>query len=353
MARFCVFCGATPKARTAEHLIPRWLIELTGDRSRLVNFGYDSVGEEAKMRKYAFDSFKFPACADCNARFSILEGKARKVILSILARSDLTAIDFDLLLDWLDKIRVGLWLANHYLLKEFRERRPKFFIGTRIGLKDRMVSIYASNHSAKGIGMWATQSPAFMLMPSCFAFAINNVYFFNLSNDFLVSRRLGFPYPTRAAIQQNGTTQYTIERGLERVIRPVVRKAMLPGFKVIYQPIFAWPLRTLDAGRTHELYNTRYVREACIDWGRGHGPIFVESGAGVNRVAARETMHWVSSTECQPQVLHKRLMRQALDFQAHFFGNEVTYQDLPEAEQSSYQDLNKAVKQTQRRSIKD
>ena len=31
MDKFCVFCGNKPKGKNNEHIIPKWLIEFTGD----------------------------------------------------------------------------------------------------------------------------------------------------------------------------------------------------------------------------------------------------------------------------------------------------------------------------------
>jgi hypothetical protein len=30
MAEVCVFCGERPQSKTKEHVIPKWLIEMTG-----------------------------------------------------------------------------------------------------------------------------------------------------------------------------------------------------------------------------------------------------------------------------------------------------------------------------------
>ncbi|OFW30667.1 MAG: hypothetical protein A3H97_24220 [Acidobacteria bacterium RIFCSPLOWO2_02_FULL_65_29] len=60
----------------------------------------------------------------------------------ILAHDVLAAQDWDLFLDWLDKIRVGLWLGMLFLNKNYRDVSPRFFIEGRIGTKDRFVLVY-------------------------------------------------------------------------------------------------------------------------------------------------------------------------------------------------------------------
>jgi hypothetical protein len=34
MDKFCVFCGKKPQSKNREHIIPQWLIALTGDPNR-------------------------------------------------------------------------------------------------------------------------------------------------------------------------------------------------------------------------------------------------------------------------------------------------------------------------------
>ncbi len=85
--KFCLFCGDRPVGKNKEHVLPQWLLELTGDPTRIANFGLDlSHGiENAAPRQYAFSQFQFPACAVCNGIFSTLEGNAKAVVLKILA----------------------------------------------------------------------------------------------------------------------------------------------------------------------------------------------------------------------------------------------------------------------------
>ena len=75
MDKFCIFCGGEPVAKNKEHVLPQWLIELTGNPKRLAGFGIDLFS--SKQRKYSLNQFQFPACKDCNNEFSSLEGKAK------------------------------------------------------------------------------------------------------------------------------------------------------------------------------------------------------------------------------------------------------------------------------------
>src|SRR6266496_645943 len=74
MDRKCVFCGQRPVSKTNEHVLPVWLLELTGSPKRPLQIWLphdESVGLPKEM---AFDSLKFPACKDCNGDFANLEG---------------------------------------------------------------------------------------------------------------------------------------------------------------------------------------------------------------------------------------------------------------------------------------
>jgi hypothetical protein len=70
MEKICVFCGERPERKTNEHVLPKWLIRLTGDPSRRAMFGLGIQGSDVKARIFSFDAFKFPACRDCNELFS-------------------------------------------------------------------------------------------------------------------------------------------------------------------------------------------------------------------------------------------------------------------------------------------
>ena len=113
--KLCVFCGKRPESKTKEHVIPLWLIKLTGDPNRQAIFDVDWSKNPPAPRRFAFDQFTFPACNDCDCHFADVEKRVEAVISSLLSGHELTELDFDLLLTWLDKVRVGLWLAKYIL----------------------------------------------------------------------------------------------------------------------------------------------------------------------------------------------------------------------------------------------
>jgi hypothetical protein len=189
MDKFCVFCGNKPKGKNNEHIIPRWLIEFTGDPDRVVNFGpvWNTKTLSLDFKEFAFDQFRFPACESCNQKYSNLELKAKDVISRLTAEKALSGEDFAILLDWLDKIRVGLWLAYNYLQKNLSDVKPNFHISNRIGAKDRAVLIYKSDSEEIGISFSGANTPAFQYLPICFHLRINQYCLFNISTDFVIS----------------------------------------------------------------------------------------------------------------------------------------------------------------------
>jgi hypothetical protein len=193
LKKFCVFCGSEINTKTKEHVIPKWLMELTGDPNREVYLGFNWNNIENPFRIFRFSSFQFPACKSCNGKFSSLENSAKESILKLLEGKTLKVKNLHDLLDWFDKLRIGLWLGYHYLNKNIVSITPKFAIEKRMGIRDRMIAIYKLEDITDGINFVGVDTFAFQHVPSCFALRINNYYFFNLSKEFLFAKNLGFP----------------------------------------------------------------------------------------------------------------------------------------------------------------
>jgi hypothetical protein len=163
MDKFCIFCGGKPDDKTLEHVIPLWLIEHTGDPNRKVNIGAN--WRKFKILECPLDQFVFPACAKCNSIYSTLETVAKNVVLSMLAQDPLSAEAMHVLLVWLDKIRIGLWLAYLQLGGNVHGVRPRFHISQRVDANDRMVLMYKSQTLQKAfpgpglIRLFSTRCP--------------------------------------------------------------------------------------------------------------------------------------------------------------------------------------------------
>lgn len=272
----CVFCGNPPNNKNKEHVLPQWLLRMTGDPGRKVYLGRDWSKPHLPKREYSFDNFTFPACESCNTHYSDLEGKAKDVVTKLLERLPVAAADMIHLLDWLDKVRVGLWIGLTTLNVHHRDMTRQFHIDSRVGTRDRLVYVYRDVEPIKGIALAGIESPIFRLMPSCFVLSINNLHLFNVSNNGLLARRMGLPYETSKKLcrDREGYLADVVE-GTGAIEMPVVPIPTFPGGAEIYQPIIPREMLASDKG-SH--YNTPYVRSMCQDATAGMGKVFYKSG---------------------------------------------------------------------------
>jgi hypothetical protein len=303
-------------------VIPRWLIELTGYSKRNAMFGpiLDGKTKRYSMKEFAFERFAFPACESCNAEFSKVEKALKPVFCSFLNGAAISCTQFALLLGWLDKVRVGLWLSMLYLQKGFYEITPHFYINTRVDMSDRMLLIYRSDFLGKRLTVWGSNLLSFHYTPSCFALVVNNCYFLNASFDFLVSKGFGLPYPRRMfyvldPVSGNylGATDDLL-RGAECVSEPIVGLDYDPRCAQLFQPMFSKPnLRSLFSS----LYETDYVRSVSIDHVKGIGRVFYydDTVRMVQTYPPEESRCWIPSYIWADDLARKVVFSQTLRFQ--------------------------------------
>ena len=290
MGKTCVFCGHRPESKTKEHVIPRWLIQATGDPKRFVSFGTYTLHEkEPTLKTFSFDQLTFPACASCNGDFSRLEASAKDVMERLLARKPLNNRDFDILLDWLDKVRTGMWLGLMWLDGNPWGIKPKFHISQRIGLHDRSLGISFIEGRHPGINLVGPESPCFGLSPTTMCLFINEVGLFNSSTIGLCSRRLGFPFPTDLTLRPDGLMGGWIAPGLERILRPIEPIGPLQLQPFVYQPIFERGI----AGSSTEVFETEYVKHNSFDFNNGRGSLFLQHRGVVSKYGEEPSADWV------------------------------------------------------------
>lgn len=298
LKKHCVFCGKKPQDKSKEHVVPRWLIELTGDPSRNANFGFnkDPTQKTLTPRSFAFDKFTFPACSACNQKFSGLEANVKKTMMSVLNAEPVSVPSLSELLDWFDKVRIGLWLGMRLLDKNIASVEPNFHIETRLGRRDRLLIVEKSDFSGKRLNFVATDTINFALTPSAFMLIVNNYHFTNVSSLFLCARRLGFPYAESMRLYPGREeTEVHLAKGRERVMRPVLRRAIAERGDPIYQPMFK---DGLSEG-TREFYDTAYVREHSLSFPEGIGNLFVDGPTGVMKFRHDEEFS-IEPTKTQP-----------------------------------------------------
>jgi hypothetical protein len=232
--RICIFCGAPPENKNKEHPLPRWLLEMTGDPNRVVTHGYR--WKDGKIFEFSFDSLVFPACSSCNSRYSGFESHSRTIIEAICQKQAVAPHDYVHLLDWLDKVRIGLWLGYRYLQQN--PFPPNFTIDSRLGRKDRMVAVYTIGDHQTGLNTWGPESRLFQYKPSVFALRVNNILFLNASWDFMCSRNCGYSYPSQATIasEHPGMIALSDFRSRRRVTHPAM-SGLMKSCVTICQPI--------------------------------------------------------------------------------------------------------------------
>ncbi|NLF00834.1 MAG: SEC-C domain-containing protein [Anaerolineales bacterium] len=239
------------------------------------------------MMEMPFDRFVFPACRDCNERFSRLEGTAKSVVVRMLQRQPLAALELDLLLDWLDKIRVGLWLGIHQQLDKNRFGvSPHFHIADRIGNADRLVLIYRSDQDQRGINFSGVSLPAFAHIPSCFGLRINDLHLLNVSHQFMLSRAFGMPYPERWLLDQNVISDYPYDLMMGRLCEGtgVISASAIdipydPNCTAIAQPMISdqSALVVDDELRWASAYQPEHSDDLALDARKGK-PYLIEHG---------------------------------------------------------------------------
>ena len=66
------------------------------------------------------------------SKYSDLEGKVKPILINILNEEKVSAEELSCFLDWLDKVRIGLWLGMIQLDKNYANVDPNYHIETRI-----------------------------------------------------------------------------------------------------------------------------------------------------------------------------------------------------------------------------
>jgi hypothetical protein len=288
MEKFCVFCGKQPQEKNREHVIPRWLIEMTGDPKRIVRFGVMSE-QPFRIREFSFDSLVFPACTGCNTRFGVLEERVKKIVPELLAHKPVGTDELIALLDWLDKIRVGLWLGFLYLDKNSTGINPSFHIESRLGRSDRMVSKINTNDQGDGLSFLGPMFKAYQLSPTSFALRINQLWLVNAAGISLCSQRLGFPYLEPLHFKEDQQLEVEPKRGSERAMLPIERRPTITPSVSIYQPVFRW---FVDQ-KHDEFLEGQWLAARTANRDSGYGKLFLEHQNSVEMYPQAASDLWV------------------------------------------------------------
>lgn len=186
--RRCLFCDEpfTGQNQDFEHVIPRWLVREADLSKRTSPIDFPSKKFNAAMSRIGGR-----ACETCNAASSDLESRASIVYAKSRDGEELSSADGRVMLDWLDKVRIGLWLWTVDIGKADYGINPKFRINERMAHKDRILfaARYAPDPKWRGLEIWGANE-YFVYSPAAIGLLINNIALVSVSSDFLVSRHL-------------------------------------------------------------------------------------------------------------------------------------------------------------------
>lgn len=266
---------------------------MTGEPGRTGNFGVDLTKRPFRYRRFSFDSLTFPACTECNTGFGVLESAVEPVVRKLLAAEALDPQELILFLDWLDKVRIGLWLGFYYLDKNFAGIDPRFHITQRLGMYDRLVGIVRLEKSSRQrLTFSGTDSRFYQLSPTCLGLGINDLYFISASGVSLCSQRLGFPYLQPVGIREDRQMIVSPQEGSKRIRYPVERINSLPGVVFIYQPVFKWFVEAENGA--HHLAND-WVERHTADLERGYGKLFLQRNGAISVYGDHPSLDWIPS----------------------------------------------------------
>ena len=322
MEKVCIFCGERPEGKNLEHVLPQWLIELTGNPKRRARFGYKKLGDgKFAERSFAFDAFKFPSCKECNQKFGGLEAGAKIIVDKMMSEDRLSESELSTLLDWFDKVRIGLWLGYLYLDGNPLGISPHFHVAHRMRQHDRMLAIFKVDGNIKNLTFLGCDLPAFVQTPSCFSLSINNLVFFNMSNPYLLARRMGFPFPLESYIMEDGRLYCRFSEGRNRIMLPVLKKPISIEGTELYQPIFIGSIACAGDEKAKKLYSAKYVRDNCISWEEGIGRIYIKRDSKISAYSRCPSMEWLPERTHEADELFFGIQSLTLEWQLYIIKN--------------------------------
>lgn len=250
---------------------------------------------QPEKRRMGFASFILPACKSCNDEYSRLEADAKPIMEAVVRGEAVSPAQISVLLDWFDKVRVGVWLWELITVGNPLGIEPKFNIGTRIRGKDRILKISRFQYDSPAISIACTGSLAFHYSPSSFGMMVNNVYFASISFDNLLGPFLGTAYVAESEIDVDDLRRMKagVSSGTGVIANPTWRDRWLLSGVCYMQPLY----RFADDKRQILVVGSEYSDEHAIDAAAGVGAIFVsKNGEMPRRLEPNEMHQWDDGT---------------------------------------------------------
>lgn len=345
MNKVCIFCGQPPQDKNKEHIIPKWLMKLTDTENKSMIVGINFA--TTQPIQFNFSSFTFPSCTKCNSDFAEIEALVKPTVEKILVDEYVDAVELVRLLDWFDKVRISLWLAIQYQNKGTFNMDPKYFVNTRVGLKDRMLAITNCYDGYKGLRWTGANTFCFVMSPTCLTLKVNNILFTNCSSDFVLSEQLGFPYIVfERPNPKSNLTDFQLIDGKNKTTHKLFNSRLYPPTTIISQPIFS-----IGKSLAETYYNNEYVKANSYEYSKGQGKLFVTEGSQTYAMEIDEEISFASDQTTKPKIY--KLNRPTLEFQIELLQSKKYNLELlnQEERQAHHQNL-KAIIDYTREQIK-
>lgn len=328
MERVCIFCGQRPINKSKEHVIPKWLIKLTGNPKRSGFFGFYKEMEELKEMHLSFIQFTFPACDKCNEEYGKLEAGTKPVVLDLLDEKPLDSNNINLILTWFDKVRIGLWLGSLYYNNLFGVN-PNFYINQGVFSRDRMIIIYKNKYDKKRLNFIGVHY-AFQMHPICFTLIINNYAFTNIAKNLLLSEGFGLAVPQEEYISTSRRNLIVVKKGSQKILYPVVDFNFNMNCTEFYQPIIHESYSDL----IFPMVNNDHRKKLFINEESGIGNVFFLRNGHIIEYPNKKNQLWVPPSFDMPFLEFFRFIgMQTLNIQNHYFTKNVrTYDSRLEPE---------------------
>lgn len=330
MPKACVFCGNAVTDKTMEHVIPDWLIEMTDSGHDVVRFA--PVPGNGPVRWMPWKALHFPACADCNARYRPFEGKTKSILTALLGGRPVSGREVSHLLDWFDKVRIGLWLGMQYLQQNPAGIVPNFHIDRRLGKTDRAVAIYNSTSPSTRLQAGGVQGPSFQFSPVAFWMRIEHLVFLNVASPGLCAPRMGLPVLENPRWTDIAKSQF--------------RATLIPGTGTLNGPILP---RDSDAGSVLSqaatmfgadgdvYYDNDHCRAMLDGMPRGMSKICVDFGSSTTILPPDAGTQICLHADTRESELMPRVSRAAYEAQMDRLENAASRSSLPDHEREAYE----------------
>lgn len=200
--KYCVFCGKIPEKKNNEHIISDWLFSLCNSSKKTVQMSINPISKD----NVNYQKLTLPACTKCNSIYGEqLESKSKSIFQKLSSLQSISTDESMVFLDYLDKVRVGVWHLNLIHEKD-KSINPdyKFVIENRIRQKDRICLIYTFPNLNEKIKIIGHLSPIFKFMPSVLGLVAKNMLIISISDAFCLAPYLKGMFPKNYSLTNEG-----------------------------------------------------------------------------------------------------------------------------------------------------